>query len=73
MNVKELIEELQTYPDTLDIVVNGYEAGYNNVVRLNYLTIDTNINKQISAKRCKRPQGRVKRTKEDFKSKVNHF
>lgn len=32
MTVKDLIKKLQEYPQDLEVVVTGYEGGYNSVV-----------------------------------------
>jgi hypothetical protein len=41
MNVKELIEELNKYPDNMTVVVNGMDDGYNN------LTIIKSVNLRL--------------------------
>jgi len=46
MNVKELIEQLQTMPPDTMLVVDGYEDGVNNVKTVNLIKINLNVNEE---------------------------
>lgn len=46
MTVKELINELQSYPIDARVVVAGYEDGYNDIDIMQHISIKLNANKE---------------------------
>lgn len=44
MTVKELIKQLQKYPEDLEVVVTGYEGGYSDVSDLRKLNLKRDYN-----------------------------
>lgn len=44
MNIKELIDKLQTYPPETMVVVSGYEGGVHEVNHPELIKIKTNVN-----------------------------
>lgn len=46
MNIKELIEELKTYPPDMPVIVEGYESGYNDITEIKEISVVLNHNKQ---------------------------
>jgi hypothetical protein len=45
MKVSELIEKLQKLPPELEVIVNGYEGAFDDVVDINIIHVDKNVNK----------------------------
>lgn len=45
MKVKELIEKLKKYPLEMDVLVNGYETGFDHIksVRIEFIVKATNL------------------------------
>lgn len=46
MKVRELIERLQALPAEIDVVVAGYESGYNDVTALEVIAIQRDVNSE---------------------------
>jgi len=44
MKVSELIKNLQKLPQELEVIVNGYENGFDDVIEIELKHIDKNIN-----------------------------
>lgn len=43
MKVKDLIDRLNTFPPDLQVLVQGYENGYDGVVRIEKISVAKNI------------------------------
>jgi hypothetical protein len=46
MKIEELIEQLKKYPAEMQVVVAGYEGGYNDICQIKSLKIKLNANTQ---------------------------
>ena len=45
MKISELIEQLKNYPQDLQVVVSGYEGGYDDVIKIQKIKVILNHNK----------------------------
>lgn len=46
MTVAELIKALSRCPDDLMVVVNGYEGGYTEIIKLEQINLNLNVNSE---------------------------
>ena len=48
MTVKELMKELEQFPNNMEVVVSGYEGGYDSVAKTRISIIEVDYNSNVS-------------------------